>query len=358
MILVVNTVVKLLHGNPHKTRSALLASFLFFGLVLAGCTRGSGEPETLRLEGQTMGTSYHITIVAEPGKPLGEDSVALQADIDAQLVLINQHMSTYIADSELMLLNTAANDEWHYVSEPLREVLAISEKISRKSGGAFDITVGPLVNLWGFGPQKRDSLPSPEEIAAVKSRVGYQQLELVGHQVRKKADIWLDLSAVAKGYGVDWIASYLQERGFRHFMIEIGGELRLLGESPRGGPWRIAIEQPEILQASVRRVVSLTDAGMATSGDYRNYIEQDGKRYSHTLDPATGYPISHRLASVTVIAPTSAEADAWATALSVLGPEAGMALAEQEGLAAYMIIKVDDGFVDAYSTAFESYKHE
>lgn len=304
-----------------------------------------------------MGTSYHITLVAEEGQRLNADVSVLQAAIDAELASINQHMSTYIPDSEIMQVNRAAVDEWVVVSEPLRQVLAISQKISEKSEGAFDITVGPLVDLWGFGPSPSShERPDADALAAARAKVGYQHLELIGHQLRKAAQVQLDLSAVAKGYGVDWIADFLTERGYKNYMVEIGGELRLKGVNALGEPWRIAVEHPEELQGSVRRVIAITDAGMATSGDYRHYFEQDGKRYSHTLDPVTGYPIEHTLASVTVIAPTSAEADAWATALNVLGPEKGMQLANNENLAVYMIVKEPGGFVDRYSDAFAAYK--
>lgn len=353
----VKTVLKTLFISPRKTRSALLTSFLFFGFLLFGCSPEPQESlEAIQLAGKTMGTTYHITLVVEPEKRPLIDVIQLQNDVDEQLKLINQQMSTYIPDSELMQLNAAPVDEWLYISEPLRQVLVLAQEISRKSDGAFDVTVGPLVTLWGFGPAKRDGAPSQEEIDQLRTRVGYQFFEITGHQLRKERDIWIDLSAIAKGFGVDVVTDYLRERGFENLMVEIGGELRLHGVSPRGTPWRIAIEQPEALRGSVRKAIELTNMAMATSGDYRNYFEQDGKRFSHTLNPATGYPIDHRLVSVTVLASTAAEADAWATTINVLGPEEGMRIAEREHLAAYLIIKSDEGFVDAYSSAFEPYK--
>jgi len=182
-------------------------------------------------------------------------------------------------------------------------------------------------------------------------------LELREGQALKSTDIWLDLSAIAKGYGVDWIADYISREGINHYMVEIGGEIRVKGNNTKGAPWRIAIEQPSMMmQQSVHKAIALTNAGMATSGDYRNYFERDGRRYSHTIDPQTGYPIEHRLVSVTVIADTAAEADGWATAINVLGPEKGMEVANREKLAVYMIVKEDEGFSDRYSTAFEPYR--
>lgn len=334
----------------------MLTSFLFFGVVLlSGC--GQAERDSLRFAGETMGTTYHITLVADEDESLKVDATTLQKAVDVELQKINQHMSTYIPDSELMLFNSASAGEWYTLSKPLEEVLRLSQQISERSGGAFDITVGPLVNLWGFGPGKHeDDVPDAEAIADAKAMMGYHKLELVDGQARKLADIKLDLSAIAKGYGVDWIADYLAQQGINHYMVEIGGEIRVKGTNAKGQPWRIAIEQPSMLQQSVHKAISLTDVGMATSGDYRNYFEQDGKRYSHTIDPQTGYPITHRLASVTVIARTSAEADGWATAINVLGPERGMEVANREKLAVYMIVKEDEGFSDRYSTAFEPYR--
>lgn len=341
------------------TRPALLASFLFlkvslFLLLLSACS--NEKPlESARLAGETMGTSYHVTLVAEAGKTL--NAAELQKGIDAELKLINQHMSTYIPDSELMRFNAAPISEWQALSAPMQEVLQLSQLISEQSGGAFDITVGPLVDLWGFGPGKHmDKVPVATDIEAAKAIMGYRKLELAQAQARKLADIKLDLSAIAKGYGVDWIADFIARNGVNNYMVEIGGEIRVSGVNAKGKPWRIAIEQPSVLQQGVRKVIALSNVGMATSGDYRNYFEQDGKRFSHTINPVTGYPIDHALVSVTVIAKTSAEADGWATAITVLGPDAGMEIANRQKLAVYMIVKENNGFSDRYSTAFETYQ--
>lgn len=339
-----------------KTGPVLLASFLFFGVLLGGCDSGN-ERDFHRFSGSTMGTTYNVTLVADEGEPLELDVEAVQSGLDAELALINQQMSTYIDDSELMQFNRSEIDRWQSLSAPLAEVLRISESISERSQGAFDVTVGPLVDLWGFGPVgEPEQAPSDEEIEAVRSAIGYRHLVLDGQRARRTGDIRLDLSAVAKGYGVDHIARWLESRGYRHYLVEIGGEVRLGGESPRGDAWRIGVEQPTLVQGQGRTALALTDIAMATSGDYRNYYERDGVRYSHTIDPRTGRPIKHRLASVTVLAETAAEADAWATALNVLGPDEGMALAEREKLPVYMIVKTDEGFDDDYSSAFEPWR--
>lgn len=339
-----------------KTRLALLASFLFLCVLSAGCQEQQARDQ-LQLQGSTMGTSYHITVVAPEGKQLGIAAEELQAVIDEQLRQINQSMSTYIPDSELMRFNRAPVGEWQALSVPLIEVLQISQKISAKSDGAFDITIGPLVDLWGFGPQgEPKQVPEESEITRVREHMGFEHLALdETGRARKLADIRLDLSAVAKGYGVDVLSRYLESRGFEHFLVEIGGELQVKGYSPRGDYWRLAIEQPSLLHSGGRKTIELTDVAMATSGDYRNYYERDGQRYSHTIDPVTGRPIAHNLVSVTVLADSTAEADAWATALNVLGPERAMELAEREDLAIYMIVKEENGFADRHSKAFEPY---
>ena len=341
---------RLMHS---KTGLALPASFLFFCLLIAACTPGSDELDSARFSGQTMGTSYHITLVADSGDSLDTSLDGLQQAVDDELVKINQMMSTYIPDSELMRFNRVPVDQWQGLSEPLLEVFAISQEISEKSRGAFDITVGPLVNLWGFGPDMRPhTVPDGDALLAAHSQVGYEYLQVDATQARRLRDISVDLSSVAKGYGVDWIAAFLADRGYQNYMVEIGGEVRVAGVSPRNGDWRIAVEQPSLLHEGSRLALELKNQAVATSGDYRNYFEAEGVRFSHTIDPATGKPITHNLVSVTVIADTAAKADAWATALNVMGPEKGLALANAEQLAVYMVVKTDSGFADIRSVSF------
>lgn len=311
------------------------------------------------LSGATMGTTYHLTILEQEG--VNTTPADLQQAVDAQLQVINQQMSTYIEDSELNKLNRAPVGESIAVSPNLFDVLLLSFEVSLLSDGAFDITVGPLVNLWGFGPGREnmtDSVPDAGAIAAMLRESGFGNLEfdLLNASVTKKTAISMDLSGVAKGFAVDKVAELLEYAGYRNYMVEIGGELRLRGLSPRGTPWRIAIEEPDPSGLrEVHRAVDISDKGMATSGDYRNFYEVDGKRFSHTIDPGTGYPITHNLASVTVIADSSAFADAMATALNVMGPERALALAQQQELAVYLIVKTEQGFVSRYSKAFSEH---
>ncbi|NIB41269.1 FAD:protein FMN transferase [Pseudomaricurvus alkylphenolicus] len=337
------------------TRSAMLASFWFclWAFALSAC---SPRPELVqtRLSGATMGTSYNISIVAERAP---KDVEALQRDIDALLQDINQAMSTYIPDSELNRLNGVETGQWQAVSAPLMEVLAISESVSQLSKGAFDVTLRPLIDLWGFGPDPaKDRVPSDGEIAAASVNVGYQNLELNQGRVRRHKPINVDLSAVAKGYGVDRVAQLLEAGGYHNYLVEIGGEIRLKGVSRRGTPWRIAVETPSAgLTQTVQRAIELSDMAMATSGDYRNYFERNGVRYSHTIDPRTGRPITHHLASVTVLDKSAARADALATAFSVLGLEQALPLANGEGIPALFIIRQGATFEEVASDTFKPY---
>ncbi|WP_339668196.1 FAD:protein FMN transferase [Dasania marina] len=337
-----------------KRRALLLSVFvLVLSTLLSAC---SEQPlAALKLSGKTMGTSYHITVVH------GEqaiDAAAIQALVDQRLQQINQQMSTYISDSELMQFNRLPVGQWQQVSPELFHVVLQSMEISWLTGGAFDITVGPLVNAWGFGNTgHEDKIPSQALIDSLLADIGFQNIELnIGSiEISKKTPLQIDLSAIAKGYGVDQVADLLREQGYQHFMVEVGGELRLSGHSPKRQPWLIAIEQPDGSFGEVYKAVALTDKAIATSGDYRNYFEKEGQRYSHTLSPITGKPITHNLASVTVIADEAAQADGLATAINVMGPEAGFKLAQQQGLAIYLLVKTEQGFAAKYSDAFQPY---
>lgn len=343
-------------------RAAGLLFFILIALQMFGCSADT-RPEHFKLSGFTMGTSYHITVLANDQVTISPDE--LQLAIEQQLQLINQQMSTYLPDSEISRFNSAPVNKWVNVSSNLFDVLVMSLELGWLTNGAFDISIGPLVKLWGFGPGASDNphvedktVPAAETIAELLNITGFQNLELnlADGDIRKTQPISIDLSGIAKGLAVDKVTALLNYAGYSDFMVEVGGELRLQGNSIRGTPWRIAIEQPEVSAFGlVHSAVSVSGVGMATSGDYRNYFEHGGKRYSHTIDPTTGYPIEHKLASVTVIADTAAYADGLATAINVMGPELGMRFAEQHNFAIYMIIKTDDGFAARYSRAFKPY---
>ncbi|MBD2859103.1 FAD:protein FMN transferase [Spongiibacter sp. KMU-158] len=301
-----------------------------------------------------MGTTYHITLL-NPGDLSGGQ---LKAELDERLLAFNQIASTYIEDSELNQLNHAPVGEWITLSETLYDIISVSVQVSWMTHGAFDITVAPLVSLWGFGPEKRQGVPADEDIEAAKQLVGTDtfELDILEPKIRRLLPIRMDLSAVAKGYAVDMTADWLADKGATDFLVEIGGEIRVAGDSPRGDPWRIAVENPSINGAA--RAIRLENTGVATSGDYRNYFEENGVRYSHTIDPKTGRPITHNLASVTVLDPSSAMADAMATAFSVLGGERTLKLAEAQDIPVYLIEKTPQGFVSRYSSTFAPFLEE
>ncbi len=337
-------------GLTSKRPAALLlaVSFLLFTL-LSGCSK---EPAIVAYQGPTMGTSFTVKWVSV------DDAVdeALPAKINQLLVDVNDSMSTYQKDSELSRINRMPAGESVTLSEGLAEVLNKALEISQSSGGAFDVTVGPLVNLWGFGPDGRViHAPADEEIEQLRQRVGYHYIKLSGKQLRRERNVYIDLSAIAKGYGVDKVAELLESEGITAYLVEVGGELRARGNKPDGSHWKIAIEAPLAGERKVQHIIEVRDVGIATSGDYRNYFEENGIRFSHTIDPATGKPISHRLASVTVLAADCARADALATAMMVLGPDKAEAYAEKQGVEALLIIKSDDGFIEKMTPGFANY---
>jgi thiamine biosynthesis lipoprotein len=336
-----------------KAASRLLVRLLLCALI-AGCGDRSGK--TLELSGPTMGTYYSVKVARLPAGLSGE---ALQQGVTGVLAQAVAVISTYKASSELSRLNRNPSTDWIPVSRALLSVIAEGQRLSALSDGAFDITVGPLVNLWGFGPDvKIDEVPSRQAIAAAGVRVGYQKLQLRASPpaVRKqRGDMYIDLSALGEGYGADQVAAYLDARGIGDYMAAVAGAIRVKGRNADGTPWRIAIEEPAPEGRTVSRIMHITDAGLSTSGDYRNFFKKGGRRYSHEIDPKTGIPVDQRLASVTVVRPTAVEADGLATALMVMGDTKGTALAKREAIAAFFILREGKGFGWESTAAFRRY---
>lgn len=320
---------------------------ILVSLFLIGC---SNKPEIIEISGSKMGTSYHITVVADQLPP---DDLAQQ--IDQLLTKVDNSMSTYKENSEISQFNRLPAGGSLEITSAFADVIRISQKIWTLSEGAFDPTIGPLVDLWGFGPTETElSIPSAQLIETALAGMGFDSVVLEDSTLTKKKALALDLSAVAKGYAVDLVADHLEMLALPDYLVEIGGEIRVSGFNADGVAWKIALEQPQLF-AAVDRVIDLTDIAVATSGDYRNYFEKDGQRYSHTLDPRSGMPIKHSLASVTVITESCAEADAWATAFSVMGVEQSKVLANELGIAAYMLVRQGDDFVPISSNNFASF---
>ncbi len=320
--------------------------------ALSACGGDQGA-KMLQVSGSTMGTTYRVKIVDKPAA-MGADT--LESAVADILEQVNGRMSTYRSDSELSRLNHNPSTDWIDVSKQLLDVVEAGARVSRLSAGAFDVTVGPLVALWGFGSQQEThDPPAHRDIAKVLSRIGYRKISLrrTPPGIRKaRKDVYVDLSAIAKGYAVDRIAAHLEAQGADNYLVEIGGDLRVKGRNREGRPWLIAIEKPTDSGRVIQRAIRTTGHAIATSGDYRNFFEKDGKRYSHTIDPASGMPVSHRLASVTVLSPEAMSADALATALMVLGPEDGYSLAQRLGITAHFITRDEQGFSEKSTSEF------
>ena len=299
--------------------------------------------------GTTMGTAWSLVAVAPRGS-----RPALQALVQASLDGVDGRMSTWKPDSELSRLVAHAGTDAVPASPELREVLRLAREVSEASAGAFDVTVGPLVDAWGFGPDGRRGEPDDETLDQLTRRVGYRHLEVddaVGSVRKRIPDLSVDLSAIAKGWGADQAAAALRQAGYRDFLLEVGGEVVAAGQRVDGAAWCVGVERPDPDRRAVHTAVGLRDLALATSGDYRNFFEAgDGRRRSHTIDPRTGRPVAHGLASVSVVSERCAHADAWATALTVLGPKAGVAVAERLQLAARFVTRDADGTLTVTAT--------
>jgi thiamine biosynthesis lipoprotein len=290
------------------------------------------------LNGPTMGTRWSALFFAEPGIDTGSMQAALQAAVDE----VDTQMSTWKPDSDLMRLNAAPVGAWVAVPERLGQVLRLGLEMGRASGGAFDIGMGDAVTAWGFGPEAAAPANIRAAMAAPR-HPAHEALEIEARHVRKSAPIALDLNGIAKGYGVDRLADILRAQGIANALVGIDGEMRALGLRPDGAAWTIAVEAPDAERRTPHSIVALQDAAVATSGDYRHWVEVQGRRLSHTIDPRRGAPLLGSPASVSVVARSCAEADAWATALMVLGPERGAALARKRGLDALFLLRDDEG---------------
>ena len=336
-------------------------------LALSACSEtahheSGAVPQRWTISGETMGTTFAVTVVSIPGageaqaRPEGSvrslvsadrriDRPVVEAEVRRLLERIEGRMSHYRPESELSRFNRGRTTEPRPMSSETLGVVGEALAVSRVSGGAFDVTVGPLVEAWGFGPGGRaPAAPDEATLAALRGRVGAELLEVdlaAGTLRKRRGDVVVDLSAIAKGYAVDAVATLLGDLGFGDHLVEIGGELRAAGTNEEGTPWRVAIERPVSGAPAAQRILPLKDAALATSGDYRNFYDLDGARVSHTVDPRTGRPVTHALRSVSVVAARCSLADARSTALNVLGPEEGYALAVEQGWAARFV--TDDG---------------
>ena len=325
-----------------------LILFGFFSLLIA-CQ--GNKKDIVSLQGSTMGTTYSIKVV---GSVI--ETQNLQYEIDQRLSDINAIFSTYIASSEVSRINQSA-DRRLFVSEEFKFLIHLSRQVYDLSAGAFDITVGPLVNLWGFGPNgPSNGVPDLKDIQSAMSRTGFHRLHLADGELERPVSMYLDFSAIAKGYAVDEIAGLIEASGADSYLVEIGGEVKAKGRNLRGKYWVIGVEAPDRKDRLLHSTLPLADLALATSGDYRNYFEHQGQIFSHSIDPRIGWPVKHTLSSVTVLHESAAMADALATAFSVLGLEAALDIAEEENLMVFAIIRDENnGYEELSSRALSRY---
>ncbi|WP_424988777.1 FAD:protein FMN transferase [Microbulbifer sp. S227A] len=320
----------------------------FLGLIGCDDTRADGAHS---ISGKTMGTTYNVKVARAPGTVDGDE---LASRIQASLDGVEDLMSTYRTTSELSLFNADAPGSRRSVSPDTARVVETALAVADMTGGAFDPTVGPLVDLWGFGPKGgRADIPAQAEIAAAMSDLGYRNISVSNQGLAKTSQARLDLSGIAKGYGVDKVAELLDAEGVEHYLVEVGGEVRTRGLSPEDRAWRLGIEKPNPAVRDIQHVVGLSGYALASSGNYRIFFEADSQRFAHIIDPRNGRPLTHDLASATVIADTTTRADALSTAMLVMGADKAMRFARENDIAAYLISGRDGNFTDTASPAFE-----
>lgn len=344
--------------SPLGRRLTIMLVAVGIVAVLALINRAP-DAQVLKFSGKTMGTTYNVVAVDHRG---GLDRVEVEAAIGAALDRINRSMNNWDKTSEISRFNAGRDDAPVAISQDMARVMVTAQQVHKQSGGQFDVTLGPLIAVWGFGPRDaKSAVLTDAAIQAARARVGQDRIIHLTVKpptmAKSVPGAEVNLSAIAKGYGIDAVAEALRALGLKDYMVEIGGDLYASGHNPRGAPWRIGVERPQIGSQKIEEVVPVSGLGMATSGDYRNYFEQGGVRYSHIIDARTGRPITHRTASVTVLAQSAMLADAWATALLVVGQARGMEIAERLDLAVMFIVSEGTdphlSFVSSKSARFE-----
>jgi thiamine biosynthesis lipoprotein len=329
--------------------------YFWLALLITACSKNNNSDQFIELSGLTMGTVYNV-VYSDPDKLIDESVIAQK--ITHRLHEIESRFSTYIIDSEISRINTSTTIDWINISKEFLYLVMLSMQAFDMTAGGYDITTGNPVDLWGFGPEPRQALPSTEDIKQAKSTMGMQHVSIRHSPPSLKInipDIRLDMSGIVKGYASTEIAKLLVESGVDDFMVEIGGEITAKGRNDQAIPWRIGIELPESPERNAIDIVVLDSMSMATSGSYRNYFDSKNIRYSHIIDPNTAKPIDHRLVSVTVIHKSAALADAIVTGFMALGLEKALSIAEKNGIAAYFIISSRGTYRTHKSTYFNEY---
>ncbi|UVM20340.1 FAD:protein FMN transferase [Pseudomonas wadenswilerensis] len=325
-------------------RKAVLTGVL---LSLAGCGQGDSLE---RISGPTMGSSYTVQYVRTPRGPAPEQ---VRREVERILEGIDKRFSTYRSDSLTEAFNRLPANSCQPMPADVLELVRVGEQLARQSDGAFDLTVEPLLDLWGFGPQSRsEKVPDAQALAATRQRVGHGHLRIVGEQLCKDAPVEVDFNSIAAGHAVDLLVERLKALGVADLLVEATGELKAIGRKPDGSHWNVALELPRDDRQIAQQVLAVDGFGVSTSGDYRNYFEENGQRYSHTFDARLGKPVKHDLAAVTVFDRSTLMADGYSTLLFILGPERGWEFALQHEIAAVFVTRVADGFVSRSTPAF------
>ena len=317
-------------------------------LVLAGC----GEPDPVeRISGPTMGSTYTVQYVPPPQGP---DADQVRQDVEGILAGLDAHFSTYRSDSLIARFNQLPAGSCQAMPDDVLKLVRLGEVLWRESGGAFDLSVEPLLNLWGFGPQAREEkVPDAQRLAEVRQRVGQGHLRIDGERLCKDIALELDFNSIVAGFGVDRIVERLRALGIDNLLVEVTGELKAVGRKPDGSAWRVGLELPREDRQIAEQIVAVDGLGVSTSGDYRNYFEENGQRFSHTFDARLGRPVAHGLAAVTVFDGSALVADGYSTVLLILGPEQGWEFAVAQDLAAVFVVRADSGFIARVTPAFE-----
>jgi len=334
-----------------------LATLILAAFCFSGC---KPQPSSERIVGETMGTTYDVTVTSSPDGIRRSD---LESTIDAVLADINRHLSTYDPSSEISRFNANPSTDWIPVSRVLLDAVMQSAQVSVETNGAFDITVGPIVKAWGFGSAAEDATdpPGSEQIERLRAAAGHDKLvaRIDPPALRKIVSaLQIDVDGIAPGIAVDRISERFEALGIHAYLVELGGEVRARGLSPSGRAWRVAVEAPVAGERRPHALLELDGYAVSTSGDYRDFRETAGRRISHTIDPRTAAPVTHGLTSVTVVHPSTAMADAFSTALMVLGPEEGMDAARRLGLAALFIARPqgEGPFIESQTPEFARFR--
>jgi len=340
--------------------SKKISGIIFLIFILSfGCQK---EEKThfyeIAFSGETMGTTYSIKVELKDSTGIELKKKMISTGIDSVLQSVDRLMSTYKEDSEISRFNNFSDTNWFPISKEFAQVVKTALEIGAQTDSALDITVEPLVNLWGFGPkEKRTTIPDSQEVRMLLNITGIDKIKLNESPIAIRKTIpetEIDLSSIAKGYGVDKAAEYLSANGYNNFMVEVGGEVRTSGKNSEIKNWKIGISNP-IDKSKIVKVISLEQDALATSGDYYNYFEYKGKIYSHTINPVTGYPVTHNLVSVSVIHNSCMYADGYATAIGVMGPEKGLKFAKKMKLPVYLISRKNDSLIHSFTKQFEKY---